>query len=50
LGILLIVAGALALVLPLIANRQRSNTTHREVVDRHDHADHRDCHYDDRGY
>lgn len=29
-------AGALALILALVLNTQRANTTHREVVERHD--------------
>lgn len=29
-------AGALALILALVMNTQRANTTHREVVERHD--------------
>lgn len=33
-------AGVLAIVLSLIVNAQRSNTTHREVVERHDETTH----------
>lgn len=29
-------AGALALIISLVVNSQRSNTTHREVIERHD--------------
>lgn len=29
-------AGALALIISLVVNAQRSNTTHREVIERHD--------------
>jgi hypothetical protein len=32
-------AGVLALLLGLVMNTQRTNTTHREVVDRHTDAD-----------
>ncbi|MBA2695770.1 MAG: DUF6458 family protein [Ornithinimicrobium sp.] len=49
-GFILLGAGALALILGLISTQQRSNTTHREVVDRRDQVDRRDRGYDDRGY
>ncbi len=49
-GYILLGAGALALILALVANQQRTNTTHREVVDRHDEVDRRDRRYDDRGH
>jgi len=29
-------AGALALIIALVMNNQRSNTSHREVIERHD--------------
>jgi hypothetical protein len=36
-GYILMGAGALGLIVALVMNRQRSRTTHTEVVDRHDH-------------
>lgn len=41
-GYILILAGVLSIVLGLVMNNQRANTTHREVVDRHDDVDRRD--------
>ena len=38
-GFILMAAGVLALLLGLVMNTQRANTTHREVVDRHDDTD-----------
>jgi multisubunit Na+/H+ antiporter MnhG subunit len=38
-GYILMAAGVLALILGLVMNTQRTNTTHREVVDRHTDAD-----------
>lgn len=35
-GYILMIAGALAIVLSLILQAVRSNTSHREVVDRHE--------------
>ena len=35
-GYICIAAGALALILSLVLNSQRSNTTHREVIERHE--------------
>ena len=35
-GYICIAAGALALILSLVLNSQRMNTTHREVIERHD--------------
>ena len=35
-GYICIAGGALALVLSLVLNAQRMNTTHREVIERHD--------------
>lgn len=35
-GYIMIVAGIIALVLGMVANRQRANTSHREVVERYD--------------
>ncbi|GAA4868264.1 DUF6458 family protein [Serinicoccus chungangensis] len=43
-GYILMAAGVLSLLLGLVMNTQRTNTTHREVVDRRTDADvrHRD--------
>ncbi|MGC5584479.1 DUF6458 family protein [Ornithinimicrobium sp. W1679] len=43
-GFILMAAGVLSLLLGLVMNTQRANTTHREVVDRRDDTDvrHRD--------
>ncbi|KUG58446.1 hypothetical protein AVL62_11130 [Serinicoccus chungangensis] len=43
-GYILMAAGVLSLLLSLVMNTQRTNTTHREVVDRRTDADvrHRD--------
>ena len=43
-GYILMAAGVLSLLLGLVMNTQRTNTTHREVVDRHEDRDlrHRD--------
>lgn len=38
-GYILMAAGVLTLLLGLVMNAQRNNTTHREVVDRHTDAD-----------
>ncbi|GAA5163741.1 DUF6458 family protein [Ornithinimicrobium tianjinense] len=38
-GYILMAAGVLTLLLGLVMNAQRTNTTHREVVDRHTDAD-----------
>lgn len=38
-GYILMAAGVLSLLLALVLNTQRTNTTHREVVDRHDDRD-----------
>ena len=38
-GYILMAAGVLALLLGLVINQQRSNTTHREIVDRHEDRD-----------
>ncbi|MFX0538634.1 DUF6458 family protein [Ornithinimicrobium sp. Y1847] len=38
-GYILMAAGALSLLLGLVMNAQRTNTTHREVVDRHTDSD-----------
>jgi uncharacterized sodium:solute symporter family permease YidK len=35
-GYICIAAGALAIILSLVLNAQRSTTTHREVIERHD--------------
>lgn len=35
-GYILLVAGALAIILSLVLQSVRSNTSHREVVDRHE--------------
>lgn len=43
-GYILMAAGVLSLLLGLVMNTQRTNTTHREVIDRHEDRDvrHRD--------
>lgn len=43
-GYILMAAGVLALLLGLVINTQRTNTTHREVIDRNEDRDvrHRD--------
>lgn len=38
-GYILMAAGILALILGLVMHTQRTNTTHREVIDRHTDAD-----------
>ena len=38
-GYILMAAGVLALILGLVINQQRTNTTHREVIDRHEDRD-----------
>lgn len=38
-GYILMAAGVLTLLLGLVMNAQRTNTTHREVVDKHTDAD-----------
>lgn len=38
-GYILMAAGVLALLLSLVMNTQRTNTTHREVIDRNTDAD-----------
>jgi multisubunit Na+/H+ antiporter MnhG subunit len=38
-GYILMAAGVLSLLLGLVMNTQRTNTTHREMVDRHDETD-----------
>lgn len=38
-GYILMAAGVLSLLLGLVMNTQRTNTTHREVVDRHEDRD-----------
>lgn len=35
-GYILMGAGVLAIILSIIFNAQRTNTTHREVIERHD--------------
>jgi hypothetical protein len=35
-GYICIAGGALALILSLVLNAQRTSTTHREVIERHD--------------
>lgn len=35
-GYILMAAGVLAIILSIIFNAQRTNTTHREVIERHD--------------
>lgn len=43
-GYILMAAGVLSLLLGLVMNTQRTNTTHREVIDRNEERDvrHRD--------
>lgn len=41
-GYILMGAGVLSIILGMVLNQQRTNTTHREVVDRHDDVDRRD--------
>lgn len=43
-GYILMAAGVLSLLIGLVLHTQRTNTTHREIVDRHDERDvrHRD--------
>lgn len=43
-GYILMAAGVLSLILGLVMNTQRTNTTHREVIDRNEERDvrHRD--------
>lgn len=38
-GYILMAAGVLSLLLGLVMNTQRTNTTHREIVDRHNDTD-----------
>lgn len=38
-GYILMAAGVLSLILGLVMHTQRTNTTHREVIDRHSDAD-----------
>lgn len=47
-GWILMGAGVLSLILGLVMNNQRANTSHREVVDRREDLDVRDRRYDDR--
>jgi cobalamin synthase len=35
-GYICMAAGVLALIISLVLNAQRTNTTHREVIERHD--------------
>ena len=35
-GYICMAAGVLALIISLVVNAQRTNTTHREVIERHD--------------
>ncbi|WP_153397578.1 DUF6458 family protein [Ornithinicoccus halotolerans] len=41
-GYILMGGGVLSIILGMVLNQQRANTTHREVVDRHDDVDRRD--------
>ncbi len=41
-GYILMAAGALSLIIGLVMQNQRSNTSHREVIDRRDDVDVRD--------
>lgn len=47
-GYILMAAGALSLIVGLIMQRQRANTTHREVIDRREDVDVRDRRIEDR--
>lgn len=47
-GYILMGAGALSLIVGLIMQRQRANTTHREVIDRREDVDVRDRRIEDR--
>ncbi len=47
-GYILMGAGVLSIVLGLVMNQQRRNTTHREVVERHEDVDRRDRRIDER--
>lgn len=47
-GWILMAGGALAVILGLVMNTQRSHTSHREVVNRNDDVDRREHRYDDR--
>lgn len=38
-GYILLAGGVLSLLIGIVLNTQRTNTTHREVVDRHDDRD-----------
>lgn len=46
-GYILMGAGALTIILGLVMQNQRSNTTHREVIDRREDVDIRDRHIED---
>lgn len=47
-GYILMGAGALSLIVGLIMQRQRANTSHREVIDRREDVDVRDRRIEDR--
>ena len=38
-GFILMAAGVLSLILGMVMNAQRANTSHREIVERHDDVD-----------
>lgn len=47
-GWILMGAGVLSIILGLVMNNQRANTSHREVIDKREDVDMRDRRYDDR--
>lgn len=47
-GYILMGAGLLSLIMGLVMQRQRTNTTHREVIDRRDDVDVRNRRIDER--
>jgi hypothetical protein len=47
-GYILMGAGVLTIIVGLVMNQQRANTTHREVIDRHEDVDRRDRRIEDR--
>ncbi|MCE0486746.1 DUF6458 family protein [Ornithinimicrobium sediminis] len=49
-GFIMMGVGALAIVVSLITNQQRTHTEHRQVVDRHESGPAPDVRRDDRGY
>ncbi len=41
-GVILMIVGAVGIIISLVANRQRANTTHREIRDEHVEENRRD--------